>query len=109
MRVFEHIEAEIVIPKVVYREISKGPKGMIRRLAIDQMKRTARVKVEDIEICSAEDKTYSVLSKCMGAGEAVDANIITMGQADSIWKKMKEDGLKLPSYNTFEDFYKKAS
>lgn len=39
--------------------------------------------------------------------EAIKLQIINMNQANTLWIKMKEDGLKLPSYNTFEEYCKR--
>lgn len=37
--------------------------------------------------------------------KAVDLKIMTMDSANKLWKKMKKDGLRLPSYDTFEAYY----
>lgn len=39
--------------------------------------------------------------------EAVDLKIISMEQANNLWKKMKKDGLRLPIDETFEAYYKR--
>lgn len=39
--------------------------------------------------------------------EAINLKIMNMKQADTLWKRMKEDGLKLPSYETFEEYYRR--
>lgn len=36
---------------------------------------------------------------------AIDMGIMSMEQANILWKNMKRDGLKLPSYDKFEDYY----
>ena len=37
--------------------------------------------------------------------KAIDMGIMSMEQANTLWKNMKKDGLKLPPYDEFEDFY----
>lgn len=36
---------------------------------------------------------------------AVEMEIISMERANILWKNMKKDGLKLPRYDSFEDYY----
>ena len=38
---------------------------------------------------------------------AYDMGIMSMEQANILWKNMKKDGLKLPLYDTYEEYYNK--
>lgn len=37
--------------------------------------------------------------------KAIDMGIMSMEQANILWKNMRKDGLKLPPYEKFEDYY----
>ena len=37
--------------------------------------------------------------------KAVDMGFMSMETANTLWKNMKKDGLRLPSYEKFEDYY----
>ena len=153
LKVFEAMDAEVTISKIVLDELYNGKKKELRKYTIERLKQTKRITIEDIEPFSEEDDTYAQLSETMGKGEAsalalakhskrkagvasnnmsdvanyakanqielwptgkilryaVDLEIMNMKQADELWKKMKADGLKLPMYDTFKEYYDKDS
>lgn len=37
--------------------------------------------------------------------QAIDLKIMNLKQANTLWKNMKSDGLRLPAYETFEEYY----
>ena len=150
MKVFEKMEADIIISKTVFLELCSGEHKEIRKSTIEQLQRGGRITIIDIDPFSNEGDTYFNLSAVMGAGEAsalalakhsdkyavvasnnlsdvaayakkngielwptarimqeaIDLKIMNMNQADILWKNMKADGIKLPSYETFEEYYK---
>jgi predicted nucleic acid-binding protein len=55
----------------------------------------------------AESNGIEVWTTAKILAEAVFDKIITVKHADVLWKKMVEDGIKLPrKYNLFQDYYK---
>ena len=154
MKVFEALDAEVIISKMVLQELYHDDRRTgLRKAPIEQMIRNQRIAVEDINPISEEADTYYELCEKMDKGEAsalalakhcdrqavvasnnmsdiaayarendielwptarilqeaVDLEILNMEQADGLWKKMKRDGLRLPSDETFEAYYKRCA
>jgi len=68
--VFEALGVEVIIPKIVMEELCRGRYGKVRESTLQQMIRTNRIVVREIEMGKPEADTYYELSQNMGQGEA---------------------------------------